>query len=68
MSATISANGKSYPLEENATVESFLNGLELKKKWVVVELNGEPLPREQFSCTQLKNNDRLEIVTPIAGG
>lgn len=66
--STITANGKTFSIEESITVEAFLNQLEIKTKWVVVELNGEPLAREAFQQRTLQDNDQLEIVTPIAGG
>jgi len=66
--STITANGKSFSIEESITVEAFLNQLNISTRWVVVELNGEPLAKDQFEKTTLQHEDRLEIVTPIAGG
>lgn len=65
---TITANSKQYQVAENATVAEFLSQLQIKTKWVVVERNGEPIAREEFTKVLLKEGDKLEIVTPIAGG
>jgi len=66
--STITANGKTFSLAELTTVEAFLNQLNISSRWVVVELNGEPLAKDQFDKTTLKHEDKLEVVTPIAGG
>ncbi len=65
---TITANSKTYSIPEKATVAEFLSQLQIKTQWVVVERNGEPIARAEFAKTSLNEGDRLEIVTPIAGG
>lgn len=64
----VTANGKTYSIDQSVSLESFLNRLEIHTKWVVVERNGEPVSRNCFAQTQLQDGDKLEIVTPIAGG
>ncbi len=64
----IIANSKIYDVNENTTLDQFLNKIKIQTKWVVVEHNGEPTSRDQFPNTSLKEGDTLEIVTPIAGG
>ena len=65
---TITANGKQFTVDKLITLEKFLTQHKLDKRWVVVELNGQPLGRDYFPVTTLKHGDKLEIVTPIAGG
>jgi thiamine biosynthesis protein ThiS len=61
-------NGSPRPLEPGATLQDLLAELRLDPRWVVVELNGEPLARERYGATTLSGGDRLELVRPVAGG
>jgi thiamine biosynthesis protein ThiS len=40
----------------------------LDGRFLVVEYNGSPLPREEFDRVVLAEDDRLELVRPVAGG
>jgi sulfur carrier protein len=62
------ANGKAVELNDGATLDDLLKQLELGAKWVVVERNGEPVPRRETATTVLANGDRLELVRAVAGG
>ena len=62
------ANGKPVELPDGASVDDLLAALGLGAKWVVVERNGEPVPRRQVSTTALAEGDRLELVRAVAGG
>ncbi len=64
----ITANGKPYDVPEGMGLLGFLERLNLKPQWVVVELNGEPLERENYAQITLSQGDRLEIVRAVAGG
>ena len=37
-------------------------------KRIAVELNGDILPKYEYSDTMLKDGDRLEVVTFVGGG
>lgn len=65
---TIIANGKPVEIGEMVTVEKFLQQHKIDTRWVVLELNGQPLTRDYYRVTPLRPGDKLEIVTPIAGG
>lgn len=62
------ANSQEYQIDSDTTLDQFLSSLKIQTKWVVVEKNGEPVARDQFTSTSLEDGDKLEIVTPIAGG
>ena len=62
------ANGKSVELDDGATLDDLLRQLELGARWVVVERNGEPVPRRETATTMLADGDRLELVRAVAGG
>jgi sulfur carrier protein len=61
-------NGTTCVIGPGVLLGDLLRELELDPRWVVAELNGEPLPRDRFAHTQLSDGDRLELVRPVAGG
>ena len=62
------ANGKPVDVCDGATVGDLLAALGLGSKWVLVERNGEPVPRAALGTTELAEGDRLELVRAVAGG
>ncbi|MGH9189483.1 MAG: sulfur carrier protein ThiS [Acidimicrobiales bacterium] len=68
MALSVVANGSRVELEDGATVADLLEQLALGGRWVVVERNGEPVPRADLVTTVLADGDRLELVRAVAGG
>lgn len=64
----IVVNGETRQAGSGATVEAFLAAHDLDPDLVVVERNGEILPRGRYSETALEAGDRLEIVHFVGGG
>jgi len=64
----IIVNGDVREVEETLTVGAFLAARRLNAKTVVVERNGEIVPRAQYDETLLVTGDVLEIVQMMAGG
>ena len=62
------ANGDPVEVAEGASVEDLLAALGLGGRWVLVERNGEPVPRSHLAATLLADGDRLELVRAVAGG
>jgi sulfur carrier protein len=62
------ANGEPVQLPDGATVNDLLAALRLGGKWVLVERNGEPVPRPELGTTVLADGDTLELVRAVAGG
>ena len=62
------ANGDPVDVAEGASVEDLLAVLGLGGRWVLVERNGEPVPRADLALTLLAEGDRLELVRAVAGG
>ena len=62
------ANGQAVDLPDGSTVEDLLGILRLGGRWVLVERNGEPVPRAELASTLLVDGDRLELVRAVAGG
>ena len=65
---TIIANGKRKQVEDGATVSDYLDSLQLAPTQVVIEYNHEPLRRELFAVTRLRQDDLLEIAQMVGGG
>ncbi len=62
------ANGRAFEITDEVTVAAFIRERELDPRFVVVERNGEPLPRERYDRVRLADGDRLELVRAVAGG
>ena len=62
------ANGDEVEVAEGATIADLLDQLGLGRRLVVVERNGEPVPRAERAITALRAGDRLELVRAVAGG
>ena len=61
-------NGEAHALPPDGSLASLFEALSLQPAWVLVELNGEPVPREDYDTVRLRSGDRVELVTPLAGG
>lgn len=61
-------NGKEAELPDGATVADLLASRSLGARWVLVERNGEPVPRAEVATTALAEGDRVELVRAVAGG
>ena len=64
---TLTINGEARATEA-ATISDFLASISLPSQMVVVEHNGEIVPRERFSEQPLCDGDTLEVVQMMAGG
>ena len=65
---SIVANGKPQSVRMSCSVAEFLSSCGWRPTQVVVELNGQVLARPDLTTTILSNEDRLEIIVPVAGG
>ena len=63
----IVCNGQPKELPAETTIAALLVALELRGP-VAVEVNAEVAPREQHGDWQLRDGDKLEIVTLVGGG
>lgn len=64
----VTVNGDAVTIADGATIADLLEHLELTRRLVVVEHNGEPVPRKQVAGVRLTDGDRLEVVRAVAGG
>lgn len=61
-------NGDDVEVPDGATLGALLEQLGLARRLIVVERNGEPVPRAAVATTVLADGDRLELVRAVAGG
>ena len=64
----LSVNGMNRELPEGTTVAQLIDELALDPRTLAVECNLELVPRAQHSLTQLRDGDRVEVVTLVGGG
>ncbi|MBF0275950.1 MAG: sulfur carrier protein ThiS [Nitrospinae bacterium] len=63
----ITLNGET----KNITVETIadlIKELDIRFKYILVEHNGEPVERKNYSTTKIVDGDKLEIAQPMSGG
>jgi sulfur carrier protein len=64
----ITVNGEKKELRENCNVEDLLDTLELKNAFVAVAINNRCVSRSDYKDTCIEENDKIEILAPMAGG
>jgi sulfur carrier protein len=68
MTIAISVNGKTRTLAAELSLQDLLQDLGMTTGRIAVELNGNIVPRSQFSSQLISNLDSIEIVQAIGGG
>ena len=64
----ITANGNQVEVNPSCRLSEWLTQIGWKPTQVVIELNGEVVPRSQVKDVILNDGDTLEVVFPVAGG
>jgi sulfur carrier protein len=65
---TLTVNGEQRRVPADLTLPAVLQALGYRPQLVVVEFNGEILPRQQWSEQAVVETDVLEVVTIVGGG
>lgn len=65
---TVTLNGAARDLPDGTALLELIAQLGLRPGSVVVERNGEALPRSEMDGVVLADGDRLELVRAVAGG
>lgn len=65
---TLQVNGEPRTCAGHTSLPDLLQQLGFNPRLVAVEYNGEILHRQHWQTTQIKPNDKLEIVTIVGGG
>ena len=61
-------NGQSRDLAGPTNIQSLLDELGYRNGFVVVALNRQCIPRQQFHQQLINERDEIEILAPMAGG
>lgn len=64
----VTVNGEERSLPAEATVASLVEGLSAPSRGVAVAINGEVVPRAEWTETALQDGARIEVVAAIQGG
>jgi sulfur carrier protein len=66
--ASIFVNGRPEKVALPCTVAAVLQKAGWKPTQVVVERNGEVVPKARVATTEIEPGDKLEVIVPVAGG
>ena len=64
----LQVNGETRPCPAGLCLDAVLVSLGYEPRLVVVEFNGEILPRERWATQAVGESDVLEVVTIVGGG
>jgi thiamine biosynthesis protein ThiS len=61
-------NDKPRDVPDDLTLDALLQHLEISSRFTAVAHNGTIVRRDEYTERQLREGDRLEIVTMVGGG
>ena len=64
----ITVNVLLVQIEKSMTVDQVLDNVDVPPNYLAVELNGEVVPREEYTRCVVNEGDNLEVVTLVGGG
>jgi sulfur carrier protein len=65
---TVQVHGRALELRPGATVRELLRALARGEEGVAVAVNLQVVPRTRFAEHELKEGDRVDLVTAVGGG
>ena len=65
---SIFVNGRARQAPGTMTLGELAADCRLDAKQVLVEVNGETLPREEWPARVVRHGDRIEFIRVVAGG
>ncbi|MBM3967702.1 MAG: sulfur carrier protein ThiS [Planctomycetes bacterium] len=64
----IEFNGNEEMIDASETILDLLKRSGVEAKFCAVEINLEILPKSEYATYQLRDGDRIEVVTLVGGG
>lgn len=64
----ININGEPREVEDNLSLPELIGSLNLRPEQIAIELNQTVIRRAQWQTTNLRENDKVEIVHFVGGG
>ena len=68
MNIKIILNGERKTIADGLTITNLLETLEQNPQDVAMAVNGEFVPKSNYTITKIKNGDSVEILSPMGGG
>ena len=66
--AKIQLNGRNISIQGKQSIFNLLKKYKINNKKVAVEVNGKIINKNKYKLSNIKNNDKIEIVHFIGGG
>ena len=64
----IFVNQKKIVASKESTIINVLENLDIKNKYLAVEINEAILPKSEYDKYIIQENDKIEIINAIGGG
>ena len=64
----IMLNNEDSEVRDGMTIAQLLSDREIQNKYIAVEVNKIIIPKSDYQKYEIKNGDRIEIITAIGGG
>ena len=64
----ITLNGKKQKLREEMPLSRLLAEFKVEERAVAIEVNGNIIPRSEFSNLEIKEGDTIELLRVVGGG
>ncbi|MFT5708858.1 MAG: sulfur carrier protein [Oceanospirillaceae bacterium] len=64
----VSVNNNALLIEEHSNLHQLISTAGFSEQIIAVAVNGEFVPKTQYSNTILSADDQIDIVKPIGGG
>ena len=61
-------NNESNQVHDGITIEELLDVKKIHTKYIAIEINKKIIPKSSYYKHELKEGDRIEIITAIGGG
>lgn len=68
MTIQISVNGRDVEIAASMSVEQLLDTVDVPPNYLAVEVNGDVVPREEYTTQMVAAGDNVEVVTLVGGG
>ena len=62
----IMLNNEDSEVRDGMTIAQLLNDREIQNKYIAVEVNKIIIPKSDYQKYEIKNGDRIEIITAIS--
>ena len=61
-------NNESDEVHEGITIKEFLDDKKINTKYIAIEINKKIIPKSSYINHELKDGEKIEIITAIGGG